>query len=235
MDDESVNSSPPSVMKFHTVLDNAPTMNFEEGRNKTKRQRLSQSPLGKKKGKTVRFDRDPGTGKIIKWIIASNISQKDIKPLWFSRSEIRQMSREAHQILIDVNDGNNEYASETIRLFQECSRKESNIPKLISKLISSDESALLDPPRDDLRGLERQMHTMLSTFRTFHVRSLLKIQKKLNKLTKAEVHQRLLRSTSMNTSRVSRTWAIVLAHVDSMQVTKIIREELRLIESSSSR
>jgi hypothetical protein len=225
---ESIKASQQSVMQVHIVLDNARNVNFAEGRE-TKRQRLSLSPLGKE-GKTVRFDVDPVTGKIRKRLIASNISQEDIKPLWFSRSEIQQILREANQILINVKVGNNGYASETIRLFQECS-KESNIPKLIA----SNESALLSPPRDDLRGLERRMHTILSQFRTFHVRSLLKTQKKLKKLTKSELHQRLLRSTSKHTSRVSRAWAIVLAHGDSMQVIKIIREELRQIEPSSSK
>jgi hypothetical protein len=204
-------------MKLHAALDHAPPIDLVEGGDR-KRRRLAQNPVVGKKGKAVRFDRDPLNGKIRKEIIASNLTQGDLDIIWSSRSEIRQTFRECDKALKDAKSENGAYVKEIILLFQECS-KESNIPKLVS----THESILLNPPREDLRGLERQMHKMLSQYRTFHVKSLLKAQKKL---TKSEADRRMLRSMSMSTSRVSRAWAIVLAHGDMLQVSKMIRQEL---------
>jgi hypothetical protein len=229
-DADSVSSSPQSVMKIHSALDRTIPIKIVEGKDR-KRQRVAQSPVARKKGKaSVSFHRDPVNGKIRKDIIASNLTQEDLDILWYSRSEIRQRFHECDTTLKDAKRHCDAYVKEIILLFQQCS-KESNIPKLVS----THASILLNPPREDLRGLERQMHKMLSQYRTFHVKSILKVQKKL--MTKSEAQPSMLRSTSISTSRVSRAWAIVLAHGDTLQVAKMIRQELgssaRLASSKS--
>jgi hypothetical protein len=180
-----------------------------------KRKFLYQSTALRKNAKRVRFDRDPVTKKI-----RNERSKEDLKSLWSSRCELEKNRTEAGEALRNVSIGSKHYTKGVIRLFQECSSKQSNI----SKLLSSCESTLLNPPREDLRGLERQMHKGISQYRTFHVRTLLKQQQTLTK--KSETHQRMLRSISLNTSRVSRVWAIVLAHGDSIQVVNMVREEI---------
>lgn len=229
--DGSVSSesvSPTSVMAINSaVLDNAPPMDLKSKARGTKRPRKDSPPSSDakrpsasgSKGKKVRFDRDSANGKIRKEAISSITNQCDVNDLWSSRAELRETFRECDLTLKEVKKDNGSYVQEIIRLFSECSNQKCNVPKLIK----THQSILLNPPREDLRGLERQMHKMLSQYRTFHVKSILKVQKKL---TKSEEHRRMLRSMSMRTSRVSRAWSIILAHGDNMQVHKMIKQEL---------
>jgi hypothetical protein len=175
-------------------------------------------PAPKKQPKTVGFFQDPASGEVLKEFIESNSIEEDIKLLWWSRAEIRQMHRHAGQVLNELREQNPSYIQSMSRLFQECST-ESNVPDVVS----ANCDLLLNSPREDIRGLERQMDKRLSQYRLVHVRNILKFQRHITKL---DLRDPLLRTTSKKTSRVSLAMARVLAHGDSSKVVSMIREEL---------
>jgi hypothetical protein len=216
----SVNSSPTSVLQeAHSSLRHgSPPFPIVERRGlKRRRSCPSTNPQTKK----VRFDGHPENGRMQKRFIESNVAQDHIPTLWTPRSELRQTYRQATEAVREIRQRKDPYVQQIVCLFQACSKPSTNLPQLVYDHMTT----LENPPREDLRGLERNLHSMLNEYRAFHVKRLLKMQKELPS-KQPETHTRLLRIVSKNTSRVSRAWALVLANGDLIQVSKIVREEL---------
>jgi hypothetical protein len=220
---DSVDSSPTSVTQVHASLNNAhPLLDVEMSDQKR------HSPPLPPPRKYVQFKRDRVSGKIREEFIESNFfAQEDMCALWSTKSELADTTQAATQVINEIKTRNPAYVQEVVRIFQECSR-ETNLQRIVSSHLP----ILLNPPSLELRGLERQVHQMLSKYRALHRHNVLEVQKnKLPTQSSDEIirHQRILRSTSMNTSRVSRALAIVWAHGDAMQVAHMVREELASI------
>jgi hypothetical protein len=174
----------------------------------------------RKRNKRVTFCQGPSQGSIREDFIESSFKlEEDAKPLWWSRDEIRQILRQNVQVLDELKDEDPSYMQGVTKLFQECSKGST----------SANCNILLNAPRDDIRGLERQMHKMISQHRASHVRSIVKIQRHVRR---KEIGERLLRRLSAKSSRASRVMAQVMAHYDSMQLASMIRQELLDSESN---
>jgi hypothetical protein len=201
-----------------------------------KEQELSTPPNGKRKRpegsrlysekqrKKVGFCLDPANGDIRKELVDSTWTLETITPLWWSRDEIRQMVRRNQQALDKLKDDNQSYIQSIVGLFQQCAAKSN-----AQDLVDANHKFLLNPPREDIRGLERRMHKMLSRYRAFHVRGLLKIQRDV---IEKDLRESSLRSLSTKTSRVSRVMAQMLAFGDAIQVASMIRQELTMVQSA---
>jgi hypothetical protein len=211
-----VNSSPTSVLQVHPSLKHSAPPFAIIDRRAIKRLRFSQ-PQTKK----VRFDINMENGRVRERFIESTVAQGHLPTLWMPRSEFRKTCRHATHALRETRQHQDQYVQQIVRLFQACSKPSPNLLQLVC-----DHKTTLDhPPREDLRGLERNLHSMLTQYPVFHVKRFLKIQKELPS-KQPETRTRLLRIVSINTSRVSRAWALILANGDLIQAAKIVREEL---------
>jgi hypothetical protein len=177
-------------------------------------QRYRKKPLRKE----VRFLLEPSREPKQTAFIESPLLEKElVATLWWSRADIYHMWRQTERALNQVRQEHPDYADGIVRLLKECYKDASTAQCLASTHLE----VLLNPRRQDMRGLERRLYKTISQCRSYHAKSMLQIQQRLPK-----GNTRLLRSWSMHSSRRSRVMARLLAHADSLEVAAMVRQEL---------
>jgi hypothetical protein len=154
-------------------------------------------------------------------------------PLWFSQEEVSQILHENKRSIVRAKKHSPDVLHRIVSLFQACGGDEFSVANWVQSHGSGGQA----PPDDDhhsralffdsisrakLRGLEYCLDKTMVECRSLHVRSLVKIQKRLPKSADAAAHDRLIRRRSLHTSRPARNFAWILAHIDSMEVVSML-------------
>ena len=182
-----------------------------------------------------------------------NAAAKASSDLWWETPQIqefyRQARRSAKWILMRENNNksnDNSSASTTsgisagLHLLYQESTDRTNTQRAASAILQGLTARELlaalttssNDTQSDARGLEPFLHPCIKQSRAAHVLGVLMIQRALqnNQETSSSLDsdtmQQVLRTRSLQTSRASRVLARLLAHGDSMQVTRLLRQEL---------
>jgi len=144
------------------------------------------------------------------------IDDDDVRLCWWSVEELHQTYGDARKAVHAFVQQNVEYIKAFDRLLSECQTFKSM--QVLSQSVAT-KAIVINTPSDVVRGMERYLHPTIVPSRIRHVKTVLRVQKKLLiSSTPKESHERILCAKSMHNSRESRALARLWGYGDETQV-----------------
>ena len=137
----------------------------------------------------------------------------------WTKEEIKEFQLEAKREAKAYRESHSDHVQSLASLYQECK----DDSKARTVLHSPSAQEIMRLPATSVRGLEGHLHVSVPQHRIYHQRSLLAVQRSMQGNPNLD---HVLRTSSLYTSRGSRTLARLLAHGDYVQVRTLIQQEL---------
>mmetsp|Transcript_135654 Transcript_135654/g.201746 ORF Transcript_135654/g.201746 Transcript_135654/m.201746 type:complete len:273 (+) Transcript_135654:62-880(+) len=145
---------------------------------------------------------------------------------WYSRSEIASFHQDAKARIQSFRKENQDWIEQ---FCHDLSLDPNHRPPALQQLLKMHRPT---SDFDSVRGL--QLSPLFIQHRRLHAQRILMIQQKCPSEQPQESREAILRSTSVQTSRSSRTLARWLAHYDHVDMVRMIRQELHAQQPQGS-